>query len=199
MEYTGTATGTTVQYVDIMNFVCLCEAKVARTAIVLCDNMHSCQLLTKSDRDTVFSSSAIFNDFKSACLRGLSLHVQTLFFDFAQILLVCYLWFKNVSSKGIFLAAFGVRHTRMPLPNVRQTGSVNSTCQLKWPFNRFSSCHTNPFEYHSQQTEQLAAVMRMTTLLFFWSSNMNRILNEATAKNISDFPILAQQTVAYAY
>ena len=40
-----------------------------------------------------------------------------------------------------------------------QTGSVNSTCQLKLPFDRFSSCHTNPFEYHSQQNDQLATVM----------------------------------------
>ena len=92
MEYTGTATGTTVQYWDIMNCVCLCQARVARTSVVLCDNMHSCQLLTNPDWDTVFSSSAIFNDFKSACLRGLSLHVQTIFFDFAQILQVSYLW-----------------------------------------------------------------------------------------------------------
>ena len=82
MEYTATATGTTVQYWDIMNSVCLCEAKVARTSVVLCDNMHSCQLLTNPDWDTVFSSSAIFNDFKSACLRGLSLHVQNDFFRF---------------------------------------------------------------------------------------------------------------------
>ena len=40
-----------------------------------------------------------------------------------------------------------------------QTSSENSTCQLKSPFDRFSSCHPNPFEYHSQQNEQVATVM----------------------------------------
>ena len=37
------------------------------------------------------------------------------FSDFAQILQVGYDWPKNVSSKGISLAAFRVRHTSMPL------------------------------------------------------------------------------------
>ena len=40
-----------------------------------------------------------------------------------------------------------------------QTGSVSSTCQLKLPFDRFSSCQTNSFKYHSQQNEQLTTVM----------------------------------------
>ena len=40
-----------------------------------------------------------------------------------------------------------------------QTSSVHSTCQLKSPFDRFSSCHTKPFEYHSQQHEQVVPVM----------------------------------------
>ena len=38
-------------------------------------------------------------------------------FDFAQILQVGYLWPKNVSSKGISFAAFGVRHSSMLLQN----------------------------------------------------------------------------------
>ena len=42
------------------------------------------------------------------------------FFDFALILQVGYLWPKNVSSKGISLAAFGVRHTSIPLQNGRK-------------------------------------------------------------------------------
>ena len=41
-------------------------------------------------------------------------------FDFAQILHVGYLWAKSVSSKGISLAAFGVRHTSIPLQNGRK-------------------------------------------------------------------------------
>ena len=40
-----------------------------------------------------------------------------------------------------------------------QTSSVNSTYQLKSPFNRFSNCRTDLFAYHSQQSEQLATVM----------------------------------------
>ena len=45
---------------------------------------------------------------------------QTIFFDFAQILQVGYHWPKNISSKGIFLAAFGVCRTSMPLQNGRK-------------------------------------------------------------------------------
>ena len=85
---------------DIMNCVCLYEARVARTSVVLCDDMHSCQLLANSDRDTVFSSSAIFSDFKSAYLRRLNLHLQTIVFDFAQILRVATFGLKMSRAKA---------------------------------------------------------------------------------------------------
>ena len=42
------------------------------------------------------------------------------FFDLAQILQAGYLWPKNISSKEISLAAFGVHHTSMPLQNGRK-------------------------------------------------------------------------------
>ena len=45
-----------------------------------------------------------------------------------------------------------------------QTSSVNSTGQLKSPFDWLSSCHKKPFEYHSQQNEQLATVMSNDSL-----------------------------------
>ena len=65
-----------------------------------------------------------------------------------------------------------------------QTGTVNSTCQLKSPFDMFSRCHTNLLEYHSQQNEQLGTVMSNDNLLFFWCSKLNKILNRATARTM---------------
>ena len=65
-----------------------------------------------------------------------------------------------------------------------QTGTVNSTCQLKSPFDRFSRCQTNLLEYHSQQNEQLGTVMSNDNLLFFWCSKSNKILNRATARTM---------------
>ena len=47
-----------------------------------------------------------------------------------------------------------------------QNGTENSTCQLKSPFDRFSRCHTNLLEYHSQQNKQLGTVMSNDNLFY---------------------------------
>ena len=79
-----------------------------------------------------------------------------------------------------------------------QTGSVNSTYQLKWPFNRFSSCHTNPFEHHNQQKEQLTTVMSNDNLFIFLELKFEQD-SQSTARDMSDFRVPAQQMAARAY
>ena len=58
--------------------------------------------------------------FKGTCLWRRIIYGQTILFDFAQILQDGFLWPKTVSSKGISLAAFRVRHTSMPVQNGRK-------------------------------------------------------------------------------
>ena len=80
-----------------------------------------------------------------------------------------------------------------------QNCTVNSTCQLKSPFDRFSRCHINLLEYHSQHNEQLGTVMSNDNLLFFWLPKLNKILNRATAKTMSDSATQALHAMGGAY
>ena len=68
-------------------------------------------------------------------------------FDFTQILQVGYHWPNNVSSKEISLAAFGVRHTSMPLQNGR--------------FGLENKCYHGAQEWNTNETSSLQQLLTL--------------------------------------
>ena len=88
--------------------------------------------------------------------------------------------FKEMNNFKFFTRA--KFHKSKSAPN-GQNGTVNSTCQLKSPFDRFSRCHINRLEYHSQQNEQLGTVMSNDNLFILLAPKVEQDFQSSNSQD----------------